>query len=153
MLWTAGHQASLSFTISRSLLKLTFIELVLWYHLLISSSVVPFFSCLQSFLASVSGEGNGSPFQYSCLENLMDGEAWWAAIYGVTQSRTQLKRLSSSSSSRAFSNELAVASGGQSIGTSVVATVLPMNIQGWFPLCLISFQSKGLSRVFNMGII
>ena len=46
-----------------------------------------------------NGEGNGTPFQYSCLENPMDGGAWWAAVYGVTQSQTQLKRLSSSSSS------------------------------------------------------
>ena len=38
-------------------------------------------------------EGNGNPLQYSCLENPMDGGAWWAAIYGVTQSRTRLKRL------------------------------------------------------------
>ena len=45
------------------------------------------------------GEGNGTPLQYSCLENSMDGEAWWAAVHGVTQSWTQLKRLSSSSSS------------------------------------------------------
>ena len=45
------------------------------------------------------GEGNGTPLQYFCLENPMDGGAWWAAIYGVTQSRTRLKRLSSSSSS------------------------------------------------------
>ena len=37
-----------------------------------------------------SGEGNGTPLQYSCLENPMDGGAWWAAIYGVTQSRTRL---------------------------------------------------------------
>ena len=44
------------------------------------------------------GEGNGNPFQYSCLENPMDGAAWWADVYGVTQSRTRLKRLSSSSS-------------------------------------------------------
>ena len=42
------------------------------------------------------GEGNGNPLQCSCLENPRDGGAWWAAIYGVTQSRTQLKRLSSS---------------------------------------------------------
>ena len=34
------------------------------------------------------GEGNGKPLQYSCLENPMDGGAWWAAVYGVTQSRT-----------------------------------------------------------------
>ena len=46
---------------------------------------------------SVSGEGNGNPLQYSCLENSRDGGAWWAAIYGVAQSRTRLKRLSSSS--------------------------------------------------------
>ena len=43
------------------------------------------------------GEGNGNPLQCSCLENPRDGGAWWADVYGVTQSRTQLKRLSSSS--------------------------------------------------------
>ena len=51
------------------------------------------------FSLSCIGEGNGSPLQCSCLENPRDGGAWWSAIYGVTQSRTQLKRLSSSSSS------------------------------------------------------
>ena len=49
------------------------------------------FSCI--------GEGNGNPLQCSCLENPRAGRAWRAAVYGVTQSRTQLKRLSSSSSS------------------------------------------------------
>ena len=44
------------------------------------------------------GEGNGNPLQFSCLENPRDSGAWWAAVYGVTQSRTRLKRLSSSSS-------------------------------------------------------
>ena len=44
-------------------------------------------------------EGNGNPLQCSCLENPRDGGAWWAAVYGVTQSRTRLKWLSSSSSS------------------------------------------------------
>ena len=42
------------------------------------------------------GEGNGNPLQCSCLENPRDGGAWWAAVYGVVQSRTQLKWLSSS---------------------------------------------------------
>ena len=51
-------------------------------------------------LLSCIGEGNGNPLQCSCLENPRDGGAWWAANYGVTQSRTQLTRLSSSSSSR-----------------------------------------------------
>ena len=46
------------------------------------------------------GGGNGNPLQYSFLENPRDRGAWWAAICGVTQSRTQLKRLSSSSSCR-----------------------------------------------------
>ena len=49
---------------------------------------------------NLSKEINGNPLQCSCLENPRDGEAWWAAIYGVAQSRTRLKRLSSSSSSK-----------------------------------------------------
>ena len=76
-----------------------------WCHPTISSSVVPFSSCPQSFPASGS-------FQMSQL----------------------------------------FASGGQSIGVSALASVLPMNIQDWFPLELtgwISMQSKGLSRVFS----
>ena len=44
-------------------------------------------------------EGNGNPLQCSCLENPRDGGAWWAAVYGVAQSQTRLKQLSSSSSS------------------------------------------------------
>ena len=53
------------------------------------------------FLFSLSciGEGNGNPLQFSCLENPREGGAWWAAVYGVAQSRTWLKQLSSSSSS------------------------------------------------------
>ena len=43
------------------------------------------------------GEGNGTPLQYSCLENPMDGGAWWAAVHGFAKSQTRLKRLSSSS--------------------------------------------------------
>ena len=45
---------------------------------------------------SCIGEGRGNPLQCSCLENPRDGGAWWAAVYGVAQSRTRLKRLSSS---------------------------------------------------------
>ena len=45
------------------------------------------------------GEGNGNPLQCSCLENPRDGGAWWAAVYGVAQSRTRLKRLGGGSSS------------------------------------------------------
>ena len=49
------------------------------------------------FLLSWIGEGNGNPLQCSCLENPREGGAWWAAVYGVAQSRAQLKWLSSSS--------------------------------------------------------
>ena len=76
-----------------------------WCHPTISSSVIPFSSCLQSF------PGSGS-----------------------------------------FPRSQFLASGGQSIGVSASASVLPMNIQDWFPLWLtgwISLQSKGLSRVFS----
>ena len=50
------------------------------------------------WLSHLVGEGNGNPLQCSCLENPRDRGAWWAAVYGVAQSRTWLKRLSSSSS-------------------------------------------------------
>ena len=49
------------------------------------------------FSLSCIGEGNGNPLQCSCLENPRDGGAWWASVYGVAQSQTQLKWLSSSS--------------------------------------------------------
>ena len=49
------------------------------------------------FSLSCFGEGNGNPLKCSCLENPRDGGDWWAAVYGVGQSRTRLKRLSSSS--------------------------------------------------------
>ena len=51
------------------------------------------------FSLSRIGEGNGHPLPCSCLENPRDGGAWWAAVYGVAQSLTRLKRLSSNSSS------------------------------------------------------
>ena len=58
------------------------------------------------FSLSCIGEGNGNPLQCSCLENPRDGGAWWAAVSGVAQSQTRLKRLSSSSSSSSSSRDL-----------------------------------------------
>ena len=88
-----------------------------------------------SLSLSCIGEGNGNPLQCSCLENPRDGGAWWAAVYGVAKSRTQLKRLSSSSSSITSSQE-----------RPRRATPRPRSGRwprwtGW-----ISLQSKGLSR-------
>ena len=51
------------------------------------------------FLVEMLGEGNGNPLQHSSLENPRDRGAWWDAVFGVTQSQTQLKRLSSSRAS------------------------------------------------------
>ena len=101
--WTAACQASLSFTISTACSNSC--PLSQWCHPTISSSIVPFSSCLQSLPESGS-------FQMSQF----------------------------------------FASGGQIIGVSASASVLPMNIQDWFPLewtGWISLQSKGLSRVFS----
>ena len=101
--WTAACQASLSITNFWSLLKL--MSIGWWCHPTISSSVVPFSSCLQSFPESGS-----------------------------------------------FPMSQFFPSSGQSIGISASASILPVNIQDWFPLGLtgwISLQSKGLSRVFS----
>ena len=68
------------------------------------------------FSLSCTAEGNGNPLQYSCLENPRDGRTWWAAVYGVTQSWTRLKQLSSSSSSKAFDGLPMWCSGKESAG-------------------------------------
>ena len=71
------------------------------------------------FSLSCIGEGNGNPLQCSCLENPRDGGAWWAAIYGVAQSQTRLKQLSSSSSSSSSSSFANNGLSSQSYGFSV----------------------------------
>ena len=94
-----------------------------WYHPTISSSVVPFSSCPQSYPAS-----------------------------GLTLCHPLLFSVQSFPTSGSFSINRLFLSDGQSIGASVSASVLPINIQGWFPLgltSLISLLSKGLSRVFS----
>ena len=53
------------------------------------------------------GEGNGTPLQYSCLENPMDGAAWWAAVHGVTEGRTRLRDFTFTFHSHALEKEMA----------------------------------------------
>ena len=70
-----------------------------FWHLvatLIIEMVIPRRGRTISGIYIFTGEGNGTPLQYSCLENSVDRGAWWAAVYGVAQSRTRLKWLSSS---------------------------------------------------------
>ena len=69
-----------------------------------------------SFLSS--GEGNGTPLQYSCLENPMGGGAWWAAVHGVAKSRTCLSDLTFTFHFHALEKEMATHS-------SVLAWIIP----------------------------
>ena len=71
------------------------------------------------FSLSCIGKGNGNPLQCSCLENPRNGGAWWAAIYGVAQSRTRLKRLSNSSSSSSL-QVVGISVHGINLSTSMV---------------------------------
>ena len=129
---------------------------------------------------SCIGEGNGKPLQWYCLENPRDGGAWWALSLRSHRVRHDWSDLAAaaclfnwwchptiSSSAAPFSScpqsfpvsgsfpmSWLSASGGPSTGALVSASVLPMNIQGWFPLGLtglISWQSKGLSRDFFLA--
>ena len=59
------------------------------------------------FLLSCIGEGHGNPLRCSCLENPRDGGAWWAAVYGVTQSRTRLSNFTFTSHFHALEKEMA----------------------------------------------
>ena len=76
------------------------------------------FHLISATLQHESGEGNGTSLQYSCLENPMDGGAWWAAVHGVAKSRTRLKRLSSSSMNIVQSDQFPWKSAPISIPTS-----------------------------------
>ena len=64
-----------------------------WFHLVPYSWFYyphKLYERLSPQLKQISGEGNGTPLRYSCLENPMDGGAWWAAVHGVTKSQIQL---------------------------------------------------------------
>ena len=80
------------------------------------------------------GEGNGNPLQYSCLENPMDGGAWWAAVHGVTESRTQLSNFTFTFHFHALENEMATHSsilGWRIPGTEEPGGLLSMWPQSW----------------------
>ena len=94
------------------------------------------------------GEGNGTPLQYSCLENPMDGGAWWAAVHGVAKSRTRLSDFTFTSHFHALEKEMATHS-------SILAWRIPgrgepgglpsMGSQSWTQLKRLSSSS----RLFN----
>ena len=63
-----------------------------YHHLETEAQRIQSFTLIRERLLSISGEGSGNPLQCSCLETPRGGGAWWAAVYGVAQSRTLLKR-------------------------------------------------------------
>ena len=65
------------------------------------------FLCIFKASRILSGEGNGTPLQYSCLENPMDGGAWWAAVHGVAKSRTRLSEFTFTFHFHALEKEMA----------------------------------------------
>ena len=79
------------------------------------------------FSLSCIGKGNGNPLQCSCLESPRDGRAWWASVYGVPQSETRLKRLSSSSSS--LRQEKAMAPHSSTLAWKIPWTAEPGRLQ------------------------
>ena len=79
-------------------------------------------------------EGNGTPLQYSCLENAMDGGAWWAAVHGVPKSRTQLRDFTFTSHFHALEKEAAAHS-------SVLAWRIP-GTEAWWAAVYGAAQSR-----------
>ena len=104
------------------------------------------------FSLSFIGEGNGNPLQCSCLENPRDGGAWWAAVYGVTQSRTRLKQLTSSSSKIKSD---AVSTVSPSISHEVMGFLLSLLIflfaKSWISIIILCHCKKGGRNIISRG--
>ena len=75
---------------------------------------------IKIFLMPLTGEGNGTPLPCSCLENPMDGGAWWAAVCGVTQSRKRLNNFTFTFHFHALEKEMATHSAHSFVITSVI---------------------------------
>ena len=125
--WTAAHQASLSFTISQSCSISCLLSL--WCNPIISSYVVTF-SCLQSFPASKS-----FPMSHLCIEKEMSAHS--SVFDGEFHGQRSLAGYSPQGQKESdVTEQLTCISLASGVGASASASVLPMNIQGWFPLGL-----------------
>ena len=92
-----------------------------------------------------NGEGNGKPLQYSCLENPIDGGAWWAAVHGVAKSRTQLSDFTFTFHSYALEKEMATHSSvlaWRIPGMAEPGGLLSMGSQSWKRLKRLSSSSS-----------
>ena len=70
---------------SKFFIYILFVNIFLFLNISLGRSLISSVTC-----STFYGEGNGTPLQYSCLENPMDGGAWWAAVHGVAKSQTRL---------------------------------------------------------------
>ena len=100
--------------------------------------------CCSLFL--LDGEGNGTPLQYSCLENPMDGGAWWAAVHGVAKSWTQLSDFTFTFHFHALEKEMATHS--SVLAWRILGTGEPVYgvAQSWTRL-------KRLSSIYNTRVL
>ena len=168
--WTAARQASLSLIISQSLPKFMSIasvmpssHLILWCPLLLLPSVFPFYlqfssitwSCL-TLCDLMDCSTPGFPVHHQLVEITETHVHWFGdAIHHLILLHPPVpfsSCIQSSPASGSFQMSRFFTSGGRSIRVSTSASVLPMNIQDWFPLGWtgwISLPSKGLSRVFT----
>ena len=94
-----------------------------------------FLHSIWSFLTYYFGEGNGTPLQYSCLENPMDGGAWWAAVHGVAKSRTRLSDFTFTFHFYALEKEMAT-------HFSVLAWRIPGTVEPGGPLSMGSHRVR-----------
>ena len=93
-----------SWAIQTSLLRTSELSICKWYKFLGEIFSNSYVLCL------LNGESNGTPFQYSCLENPMGRGAWWAAVQGVAKSRTQLSDFTFTFHFHALEKEMATRS-------------------------------------------
>ena len=93
-----------------------------------------------TFSLSCIGEGNGNPLQCSCLENPRGRRAWWADVYGVTQSQTQLKWLSSSSSNKEYEEKKVLEKNEMLVSRYFAPLQISFSLEKWastkYPKCV-----------------
>ena len=78
-----------------------------WFIYCVIQHITELITCYYTYISHITGEGNGTPLQYSCLENPMDGGAWWAAVRAVAKSRTRLRDLTFTFPFHALEKEMA----------------------------------------------
>ena len=103
------------------------------------------------FLNGLVGEGNGTPLQYSCLENPMDGTAWWAAVHGVAKSRTRLRNFPFTFHFHALEKEMATHS--SVLAWRIPGTGEPGGLPSVYGVAQSRTRLKWLSSSSSSGVV